>query len=76
MKNSEITKQYMFNISDSPITLGRNNSNTIVINNSFLSKRQGEVYYDTTHSIWRIRDGFEGKKSTHGTWYKYSKLKK
>jgi len=49
----------------SPVTIGRSKC-TLNIEASFLSKKQCQINYDSGR--WYIRDGFEGKDSTNGTW--------
>lgn len=58
----------MFDTTDSPITIGRNTTNTISLDDSFLSKNQCAFIYDKVYCVWKIIDGTESKRSTHGTW--------
>jgi hypothetical protein len=68
LKENELNKQYTFTISDTPISFGRSGA-TIEVNHTFLSKKQCLLEYDKLFKLWKITDGCDGKKSTHGTWY-------
>lgn len=68
-KNDNNSKQFTFRTNESPITIGRVSSCKVAIDHSFLSKKQCVVEYDTIYRAWKLCDGHQNKKSTHGTWY-------
>jgi hypothetical protein len=66
-KDSESKKKYTFSQSVGKLSIGRVNCN-IIIENSNVSKKHCVIEYDTTINQWKIRDGYQNKPSTHGTW--------
>lgn len=50
-------------LADAPITLGRAASNTVVLNDEFVSSHHARVYHDPTSNAWAIED----LHSTNGT---------
>lgn len=66
-KEQNLNKTFIFQEKDKIITIGRMNCN-VEINHTFLSKKQCTIEYDPFFKFWKLTDGFETKKSTHGTW--------
>ena len=50
------------------ITIGRNENNTIYINEKLVSNYQCTIFFDSNEKLWFIVDGFMNKNSTNGTW--------
>ncbi len=66
--NNKKNNEYKYYISDSPISIGRENC-LININHNHLSRIHSTLLYDSYKNKWKIIDGDEkGKFSSHGTW--------
>ena len=67
--NNKKYNEYKYEISDSPISIGRNNC-LININNNHLSRIHCIILFDSHKNKWKIIDGNgKGKSSSHGTWF-------
>jgi len=67
-KNSPTKSKFTFNISDSPVTIGRNKDCHIAfIGDRSFSRIHCNIAYDTLYKCWIIKDGYD-KPSTNGIW--------
>jgi len=68
--DKEISNQstmYYYDISQSPIEIGRSKC-TLQIKNLSLSKKHCCILYNRETNLWEINDGSDGKSSLNGTW--------
>ena len=64
-----IFRCYLFNIKDSPVTIGRDKHSSIVLyDDHSLSRTQFSFIYDKQDNLWKVYDGINCKSSTNGTW--------
>lgn len=55
-QNSKILFEKTFTEKDTPLTIGRDSSNKIIINNPSVSKKHGEITYEEETELFKFRD--------------------
>lgn len=66
---NEETKCKVFNKEQNKVVkLGRDTKSDIILESYAFSRVHASFFYDENTEKWYIQDGFEGKKSTNGTW--------
>jgi hypothetical protein len=66
IKNKE-KNNCIFTPEDSPVIIGRTKSSLNIDSNS-ISKKHNTIEFNTEEKVWELSDGYDGKKSTNGTW--------
>ena len=68
VSKSEHPDLYCCQFENQEIVIGRSPNCDIRVDDELLSKMQATIMFDEPSHSWVLVDGYEGKKSTNGTW--------
>jgi len=68
VSKSEAPDLYCCQFENQEIIIGRSPNCDIRVDDELLSKMQATILFDEQIHAWVLVDGYEGKKSTNGTW--------